>query len=750
MPEKEIRQLAAVMFTDIAGYTAMVQEDEAGALKKVARYRQVLQQCTDAYGGKVIAFYGDGSLSIYPSASNAVRCAIDMQAGYREGERVPVRIGLHLGDIVLKDDTVYGDGVNVASRIEAQGVPGAILISGKIQREVKNQADIHTRLLGRYDLKNVQEDIDVYAVVNEGLVIPPKPAAVSKTRQRAKRFGIAAGLLFLVGYFLVNAGILPFFGKGDTVPAQEERVAVWFQDFAQVESLPVSEMAGRLLIDKLREVPNTKVVSYESAQRQARDAKEEKVVLAATNYSSFAARTGAVNLIDGYIVRIAGGDSLEFHASLKSLYDPDEVITTFKPVKCAVSDPVDGISQLISEVLGFWASQDDILFTVPTIEAYRSYLNAKRAWSGDDDLAYRHVRNAIRQDSSFLDPYFQAIQYWLNSPRCNRDSAQYYVDLVRLRFDDMSQRQKNFLNYYREVINGNKTTALAYYQNEVAVDPLDHHVNTGGMVLANTLAHDARKTIEYYELIPFDSLDFDQCTYCRERIEHAIDAYLQTGDVNSARRIADNIVPDHAINFRSQIQVYAQVEDTAALNSVARAALSYKRPDMSAWSVYFQIARRFRLLGNDDLSLHYARIAESQLKDPGSWAAMETYYLKRQYQDALPIISTYLKTHANNPLTQLYAGVIHANLGNTSAARQAIAAMQDTKTDCGEGEKLYYQATIFAQLGEEDAAIAKLKDALNSTIGFEYWAFENDPNMMPLRDNPAYQRLVYPLEAVQQ
>ncbi|MDX1409853.1 MAG: hypothetical protein R3330_17005, partial [Saprospiraceae bacterium] len=394
----------------------------------------------------------------------------------------------------------------------------------------------------------------------------------------------------------------------------------------------------------------------------------------------------------GYIIRISP-DSIEFHAALKDLLDPDNVITTFAPVKCSLNDPFDGITRLISEVLGYWVSQDDVLFSVPNLQAYRSYLNAKRAWSIDDAQAYRHLKNAIRQDSSFLDPYFSCIQYWINFPRCNRDSAQHYIDLVRARFDDMSKRQKNFLNYYREVINGNKTRAFTYYQNEVAVDPLDHHVNTGGMVLANTFAHDAAKTLEYYELIPFDSLDFEQCTYCRERIEHAIDAYLQIGDIDQAKRIADKIIPDHPINFRSQIQVYSQVEDSAALNRIARQAISYNRDDMPGWSVYYQIAQRFRLLGNDELALRYARRAEALLKDAGSWAAMETYYQERRYEDALPIISKFLSSNADNPRVQLYAGMIHANLGNTQAARQAIAMMPETNAICGDGEKLYYQAS---------------------------------------------------------
>ena len=101
MAEKEIRKLAAVMFTDIEGYTAMVQKNEDHALQMVSIHRRFLEQFTTESNGKVIHFYGDGSLSVYESAIDAVRCAIKMQQAYQKEGQVPVRIGLHLGDIVF-------------------------------------------------------------------------------------------------------------------------------------------------------------------------------------------------------------------------------------------------------------------------------------------------------------------------------------------------------------------------------------------------------------------------------------------------------------------------------------------------------------------------------------------------------------------------------------------------------------------------------------------------------------------------
>ena len=133
------RQLAAVMFTDISGYTAMMQDNERMAASIRKKHRSVVKRFHDKFHGDVVQYYGDGTLSIFKSAVEAMECAISMQQVFQEEEeQVPVRIGLHLGDIVFDEDEVYGDGVNLASRIETLGIPGAILLSEKLNYAIKN------------------------------------------------------------------------------------------------------------------------------------------------------------------------------------------------------------------------------------------------------------------------------------------------------------------------------------------------------------------------------------------------------------------------------------------------------------------------------------------------------------------------------------------------------------------------------------------------------------------------------------
>ena len=173
MKKQKRREIAAIMFTDIVGYTALMQGDEAIASRLRTRHRNVFDQQHELYGGEIIQYYGDGTLSVFRSAIEATTCAINIQRLLGEGEPVPLRIGLHMGDIVFDETEVYGDGVNFASRIESLGVAGAILLSGKLNEELKNHSHISTTSLGLFALKNVAEPVEVFAVSNEGIRVPP-------------------------------------------------------------------------------------------------------------------------------------------------------------------------------------------------------------------------------------------------------------------------------------------------------------------------------------------------------------------------------------------------------------------------------------------------------------------------------------------------------------------------------------------------------------------------------------------------
>lgn len=169
---QEQRKLAAIMFADMMGYTALMQEDEALAKLLRSRQKKILETLIPVHNGIIVQFFGDGTLSMFASSADAVRCSIAIQHELQKEPRVNLRIGIHSGDVVYTSDGIYGDCVNLASRIESLSVPGAVLFSGKVHDEIKNQRDIKTQSLGKFHLKNVKQPIEVFAAANEGLKIP--------------------------------------------------------------------------------------------------------------------------------------------------------------------------------------------------------------------------------------------------------------------------------------------------------------------------------------------------------------------------------------------------------------------------------------------------------------------------------------------------------------------------------------------------------------------------------------------------
>jgi len=166
------RQLVAIMFADIAGFTAMMQEDETLAMSSRQKLQLALNNEVVKRNGRIIEFKGDGVLCSFLSTIECVRSTISLQQQMQANPVVPLRIGIHTGDVIFENDNIYGDGVNVASRLESFAVPGSIFISGKVYDDIKNQTDIQTSSLGFYHFKNVKDDVEIFCVSNPGLVVP--------------------------------------------------------------------------------------------------------------------------------------------------------------------------------------------------------------------------------------------------------------------------------------------------------------------------------------------------------------------------------------------------------------------------------------------------------------------------------------------------------------------------------------------------------------------------------------------------
>ncbi len=164
------RILAAIMFTGIKGYIALMQTDEVLAVKLRQRHREVFERLHQKCKGTILQYYGDGTLSVFDSALDAAKCATVIQHELRES-KVLLRIGIHTGDVMYSSTEVIGDGVNVASRVESIAEAGSVMISEKVYDYIKNHKEVPVTDMGNFYFKNVEKSIKVFALA-DSVVVP--------------------------------------------------------------------------------------------------------------------------------------------------------------------------------------------------------------------------------------------------------------------------------------------------------------------------------------------------------------------------------------------------------------------------------------------------------------------------------------------------------------------------------------------------------------------------------------------------
>ncbi len=278
-------QLAAIMFTDIEGYTALMQQNEEKAIRYRSRHREVFESITQKYMGKILQYYGDGTLSTFGSAIDATKCGIDLQLAFREEPRIPVRIGIHTGDILFSEDGIIGDGVNVASRIESLAVPQSVFISEKVHDEVKNQPDIQTRSMGVHQLKNVDKPMEVFAIANTGLIVPDKQQVQGKVRikdpkkqkESAGKFPVLLWSLIIIavaaiGFVMIKLGVFKTSDQihADTNPAlAQSSIAVlpFMNDSNDSSNVYIINGLMEATLNNLQKIKNLRVISRMSVEK---------------------------------------------------------------------------------------------------------------------------------------------------------------------------------------------------------------------------------------------------------------------------------------------------------------------------------------------------------------------------------------------------------------------------------------------------------------------------------------------------
>ena len=203
------RRLAAILAADIAGYSRLMHADEPATVRDLKAHQSEVLPLIGRHGGRIIDVAGDGIMAEFPSVVGATECAVEIQTvmaqrneGVPESRRMRFRIGINLGDVIHDDSRIYGDGINIAARLEALAEPGGVLVSGSVYDQVRGKLPFSFEDLGERQVKNIERPVRMYRVdmsgasSGAGATLHGRPATTD--RRRWLVWG-AAALLVLGG-----------------------------------------------------------------------------------------------------------------------------------------------------------------------------------------------------------------------------------------------------------------------------------------------------------------------------------------------------------------------------------------------------------------------------------------------------------------------------------------------------------------------------------------------------------------------
>jgi class 3 adenylate cyclase/TolB-like protein len=461
-PQKQKRQLSAILFADIEGYTALMQKDETLASAQLKKFQKEVAGIVEDHNGEVINFYGDGALCVFKNPLYAVQCAISLQSKFAEDPKIPVRIGIHMGTVVFEEDKVFGNSVNIASRVESIGVPGSILISKKVRDEIKNHPEIATQSLGKFEFKNVDDGMEVFAVSKEGLIVPNrndlhgKFKTQNKDRKPALMVGIiAVGLIiavivfFKLGLAMESNVILLDEREVLAEDIRDKKVAVMvFKNQTMDASLDAfGMMASDWITQGLIEHTEAKVISGAN--------QTDNVQLATMGPTEFAKSTKAEYVIEGrYYLRES---SFLIHANLIDGSTGEVIFALNPPLEGSIDDPMPLLKDLQQGLLSYWILKDEkwVGKDPPKFEAYQEYLKSLDTWQTDQKITEKHLRRAFEMDSTYYSAILKlAVNYFNFGEREKGDSC---IQFLKKKKEHLSKFEKmRFDAVSLRVINGRK------------------------------------------------------------------------------------------------------------------------------------------------------------------------------------------------------------------------------------------------------------------------------------------------------
>ena len=775
-------RLAAIMFTDIVDYTAMMQQNQQQAMEVIRLYESHLREKIALHKGELLQTYGDGSLSIFDSASAAVQCAKDIQEAIRD--TVPLRIGIHLGEVTIDGEHTFGDGVNIASRIESMGVAGAVLVSHSIRQQIKNKPEFELESLGKFAFKNVAEPMTVYALANEGFVVPGpeqikgKGELINETSPKASSQSILR--YASIGFLSMVIGAILFWGLGNRNSGEgqlldkyirEAKVAVGvFENFSGDENLDaLGFMAAEWLSSGLREL-NVRTVSPEMV-RQSKDA-IGILPNNSNNEASFAEITGAAYVVTGsYYTR---GDSIILTTRLNST-TTGEVLKTFTELTGHKEKKEELVKEASQYLLGYWVVKQDQQLPIinpPKYEAYQEFLRCFTR----DITCYQHALE--------IDPDFILARIWLM-----RSYGAYALDSLFLseknRLEDdrskMTLFEQNLMSYASAEYEGDYQTAFDALNANYQLDSMDYKLAHQTASIASTYLNRTDIAIERFEWIfnhlpQFDRRIHNQTyyhlfdAYNREKqYDKTIDFYvglpeelknnfrphthfevimalLYQGRLKEAQEIVQRFGNNLEYNMRSAY-MYAYIFPDSVHNPFLK-ELSGRIDELPSLPVGYGDIHTNMRYWNSRFLVYYMQMdwdrtqKELQKLDGYNW---ESYYQTFPYEREA------WKRQEQLWLATAWA-CVYAQQGKIDSCYLKMQELEvigklyndDTHMAYLRGATAYLKARIYAVLGEKEKAVKALKTSIDQGRLYMWWNIYFDLDFVNLKGYEPFEELIRP------
>jgi len=738
---EEKRQLAAILFADIAGYTAMMQEDEARTGRLLSKFQQTLEEQVVECNGKIINFYGDGCLAIFNSPIDAVRCA---------------------GSLQIKGDNVYGDSVNLTSRIESIGVPGAVLFSESIKQSLENHPHFKIAALGKFNFKNIKQAISVYALANKEFAVPNKRAITGKLAKKSKSsiqklatnaksvLAVLGLIAVLVAFNLPQLKTLLSKTFSEKSLMDKKVAVMFFENETGEERLNgVGKMAADWITQQLMDIEATKVVLPSNVR--------SNIHLAAASLEGmqkFAKATGAEVIINGRYYQ--SGEQLILQAQVVNVQTGEVLHSLQKPIIGDKTNPLPLIQEVSQRITGFWAVQGRKQFTdkPPKLGAYQAYLEGRKYWGINYERVEEYYLTAYKIDSTFIVPLVELVASKINES--DYYSADSLLNIVLQKSNNLSKAHKLQTKAYASQLHGELNESVKYWEEIYAIDAQEFITvtNLSRQYLNTNQPQKALTVLEQYDVT---HLDFEECMSCQEYYELLTYGYFQKGDFQKVIAtvegfdfaIKEGLIANYYLKSLVQAGDFDKVYEK--MGSYLGEDLSFNGGRQSAGLLLVGMLFELEKWNQTDVQKIVANLLVNYGEDhDDDW--LSNYYIglglyaKKDYEEAAEHFQGFYKRFKEVPM------IIDLGLASLAACHIQLKEYDELESIYQYLSKYnhpyaasfvtYAKAKMEAQLGHTDKAIALLEQSKEEGQAFLWFKFQNDPFLVPLFEEAGFEELI--------